>query len=69
MRRTEPVTERQEYALGTVCAAIPITVGATAATMAVSLPPHQADRLLSAAQRLQGELGQLLGSLAISISI
>ena len=27
MRRMGPVTERQEYALGTVCAAIPITVG------------------------------------------
>ncbi|WP_217207673.1 IclR family transcriptional regulator [Streptomyces sp. AC550_RSS872] len=68
-RRMEPVTERQEYALGTVCAAIPITVGTTAATMAISLPAHQADRLLSAAQQLQDEIGRLLGSLAISISI
>lgn len=69
MRRMEPVTERQEYALGTVCAAIPITVGTTAATMAISLPAHQADRLPSAAQQLQDEIGRLLGSLAISISI
>ncbi|MCF1595412.1 IclR family transcriptional regulator [Streptomyces muensis] len=68
-RRMEPVTERQEYALGTVCAAIPITVGTTAATMAISLPAHQADRLLSAARQLQEEIGRLLGSLAISISI
>jgi len=68
-RRMTPVTERQEYALGTVCAAIPITVGTTAATMALSLPAHQADRLLPAAQRLQNEMGRLLGSLAISISI
>ncbi|WP_369170614.1 IclR family transcriptional regulator [Streptomyces sp. R28] len=68
-RRMEPVTERQEYALGTVCAAIPITVGTTAATMAISLPAHQADRLLSAARQLQDEVGRLLGSLAISISI
>lgn len=68
-RRMEPVTERQEYALGTVCAAIPITVGTTAATMAISLPVHQADRLLSAAQQLQDQVGRLLGSLAISISI
>ncbi|MFE7273282.1 IclR family transcriptional regulator [Streptomyces sp. NPDC057623] len=68
-RRMEPVTERQEYALGTVCAAIPITVGTTAATMAISLPVHQADRLLSAARQLQDEIGRLLGSLAISISI
>nr|WP_238697352.1 IclR family transcriptional regulator C-terminal domain-containing protein [Streptomyces sp. E2N166] len=69
MRRMTPVTERQEYALGTVCAAIPITVGTTAATMAISLPLHQADRLLPAAERLQVEVGRLLGSLAISISI
>jgi DNA-binding IclR family transcriptional regulator len=68
-RRMKPVTERQEYALGTVCAAIPITIGTTAATMALSLPAHQADRLLPAAQRLQDEMGRLLGSLAISISI
>lgn len=69
MRRMVPVIERQEYALGTVCAAIPITVGTTAATMALSLPVHQADRLLPAAQRLQDEVGRLLGSLALSISI
>ncbi|WDO07375.1 helix-turn-helix domain-containing protein [Streptomyces murinus] len=69
VRRMEPVTERQEYALGTVCAAVPITVGTTAATMAISLPAHQADRLLPAAQRLQTEIGRHLGSLTLSISI
>ncbi|MGW1779641.1 IclR family transcriptional regulator [Streptomyces sp. NPDC002143] len=69
MRRMEPVVERQEYALGTVCAAIPITVGTTAATMAISLPSHHADRLLPAARQLQNEVGRLLGALAISISI
>lgn len=68
-RRMAPVVERQEYALGTVCAAIPITVGSTAATMAFSLPAHQADRLLPAARRLQDEVGRHLGSLALSISI
>jgi DNA-binding IclR family transcriptional regulator len=69
MRRIEPVTERQEYALGTVCAAIPITMGTTAATMAISLPAHQAAQLLPAAQQLQREIGRFLGSLAVSISI
>ncbi|WP_408647479.1 IclR family transcriptional regulator [Streptomyces geranii] len=69
MRRMELVVERQEYALGTVCAAVPITIGATAATLAISLPSNQADRLLIAAQQLQAEVGRLLGSLAISISI
>jgi hypothetical protein len=47
----EPVTKRQEYGLGTVCTAIPITVGATAGTMAMSLPAEQADRLPSAARQ------------------
>ncbi|MGY1499243.1 IclR family transcriptional regulator [Streptomyces sp. QTS52] len=69
MRRMELVVERQEYALGTVCAAVPITIGSTAGTLAISLPSHQADRLLDAAQQLQAEVGRLLGSLAISISI
>ncbi|WP_394298450.1 IclR family transcriptional regulator [Streptomyces achromogenes] len=68
-RRMEPTVERQEYAVGTVCAAIPLTVGATAATMAISLPAHQADRLLPAARRLQTEIGRHLGSLTLSISI
>lgn len=68
-RRMEPVVERQEYALGTVCAAVPITLGTTAATVAISLPSHQADRLLPVVHRLQDEMGQLLGSLALSISI
>ncbi|GGW52764.1 transcriptional regulator [Streptomyces lucensis JCM 4490] len=69
MRRMEAVVERQEYAPGTVCAAVPITVGATAATMAISLPARQADRLLPAAHRLQREIGRHLGSLTLSISI
>ncbi|MFR9794496.1 helix-turn-helix domain-containing protein [Streptomyces sp. MS06] len=67
--RMEPVLERQEYALGTVCAAIPVTAGASAATFALSLPVQRADRLLPAARRLHDEVGRLLGTLAISISI
>ncbi|MDO0926895.1 IclR family transcriptional regulator C-terminal domain-containing protein [Streptomyces sp. TG1A-8] len=69
MPRMEPVVERQEYALGTVCAAVPITVGTTAATMALSLPAHHADRLLPAARRLQAGIGRQLGALTLSISI
>lgn len=69
VRRMEPVTERQEYALGAVCAAIPLTLGNTAATMAISLPAHQEDRLLPAARQLQSEIGRRLGSLALSISM
>ncbi len=69
LRRMEPVIERQEYVLGAVCAAIPVTIGTTAATVAVSLPAHQADRLLPAARRLQAEMSRLVGSLTLSISI
>ncbi|MEU2267309.1 helix-turn-helix domain-containing protein [Streptomyces olindensis] len=69
VRRMEPVTERQEYALGAVCAAIPLTLGTTAATMAISLPAHQEDRLLPAARQLQSEIGRRLGTLALSISM
>ncbi|GGT38071.1 transcriptional regulator [Streptomyces kurssanovii] len=65
----EPVVERQEYALGTVCAAIPITLGCHAATMAISLPLDQEARLLPAVEQLRSGIGGLLGSLAFSISI
>ncbi|MER7486664.1 IclR family transcriptional regulator C-terminal domain-containing protein [Streptomyces sp. NPDC126497] len=68
-RRMDPVLERQEYVLGTVCAAVPVTVGSTAASVALSLPAHRADRLVPAARRLQAEVGRLVGSLTLSISI
>ncbi|MER8232169.1 IclR family transcriptional regulator [Streptomyces sp. NPDC101490] len=67
--RMEPLVERQEYALGTVCAAIPITAGSTAAAVAISLPLHQEERLLPAIERLRAEIGKLFNSLAFSISI
>ncbi|MFE5729354.1 MULTISPECIES: IclR family transcriptional regulator [unclassified Streptomyces] len=67
--RMEPLVERQEYALGTVCAAIPITAGSTAAAMAISLPLHQQERLLPAVVQLRTEIDRLFGALAFSISI
>lgn len=67
--RMQPVVERQEYALGTVCAAIPVTVGSGAATMAISVPLDQEERLLPAIERLRGEVGSLLRSGVFSISI
>ncbi|MFE9553736.1 IclR family transcriptional regulator [Streptomyces sp. NPDC006703] len=67
--RMRPLVERQEYALGTVCAAIPVTVGSSAAAMAISVPLHQEERLLPAVERLRGEVESLLRSLAFSISI
>ncbi|MGW3323401.1 IclR family transcriptional regulator [Streptomyces virginiae] len=67
--RMQPVVERQEYALGTICAAIPITAGDTVATMAISLPLHQEERLLYVVNRLRSEVGALLSTLSFSISI
>jgi DNA-binding IclR family transcriptional regulator len=67
--RMQPVVERQEYALGTVCAAIPITAGSSAAAMAISLPLHQEERLLPAVEQLRRGIGGLLDSLTFSISI
>ncbi|MFI1014504.1 IclR family transcriptional regulator [Streptomyces sp. NPDC020965] len=67
--RMQPVVERQEYALGTVCAAIPITAGSTAAAMAISLPLHQEERLLPAVEQLRLGVGGLLSALSFSISI
>jgi DNA-binding IclR family transcriptional regulator len=65
MRRMQPVIERQEYALGTVCAAIPLTFGTTAAAIAVSLPAHQEERLLPVSRRLQSEIGGLSVTLGL----
>lgn len=67
--RMQSVTERQEYSLGTVCAAIPITAGDIAATLAISLPLHLEGRLPYALARLRSEVGALLSSLSFSISI
>ncbi|MGW0789949.1 IclR family transcriptional regulator [Streptomyces sp. NPDC002911] len=69
MKRTEPVIERQEYAIGTVCGAIPITVGSAVAAMAISLPLHQEERLLAAVEQLRCEVTTLLRSFVFSISI
>uniref|UniRef100_A0AAU2V7L3 Glycerol operon regulatory protein n=1 Tax=Streptomyces sp. NBC_00003 TaxID=2903608 RepID=A0AAU2V7L3_9ACTN len=67
--RMQPVVERQEYALGSVCAAIPVAAGSSAAAVAISVPLDQEERLLPAIERLRGEVGTLLSSLAFSISI
>jgi len=47
-----PVLDLQEYAVGTVCAAIPITIGNTVGCLALSLPITQAHRLRPAADAL-----------------
>ncbi|MFD5026205.1 IclR family transcriptional regulator [Streptomyces sp. NPDC058373] len=67
--RMQPVVEYQQYALGVACAAVPITVGSTAAVMAVSLPAAQTDRLRVTTQLLHRDVGSILRRLRFSISI
>ncbi|MBL1091345.1 MULTISPECIES: IclR family transcriptional regulator [Streptomyces] len=69
VRRGQAAYERHEYALGTVCAAIPIQVGAAAAALAVSLPAEELHRLRSVTDRLRKMAEATLTTLAFSISI
>ncbi|MBC2905000.1 IclR family transcriptional regulator domain-containing protein [Streptomyces cupreus] len=62
---TVPVLDLQEYAVGTVCAAVPITAGASVGCLAVSLPVEQAHRLRQAADALNRNATPVLLSLAI----
>ncbi|MFD4370629.1 IclR family transcriptional regulator [Streptomyces sp. NPDC058486] len=62
-----PVLEQQEYALGTVCAAVPITVGSSVAALALSLPSARAQELKPLAERLQTRAENVLLGLHFSI--
>ncbi|MFF8031100.1 MULTISPECIES: IclR family transcriptional regulator [unclassified Streptomyces] len=62
---TVPVLDLQEYAIGTVCAAVPITVGASVGCLALSLPVAHAHRLRRAADTLNRNAAPVLLSLAI----
>ncbi|WP_371480326.1 IclR family transcriptional regulator [Kitasatospora sp. NBC_00315] len=65
VRPAVPVLECQQYALGTVCAAVPITVGSVVATMALSLPLEQAGRLRATAEQLRQKVGAMSPSFAL----
>ncbi|MFE9449168.1 IclR family transcriptional regulator [Streptomyces sp. NPDC006739] len=62
---TVPVLDLQEYAIGTVCAAVPITAGSSVGCLALSLPVEHAHRLRQAADRLNRGAAPVLLSLAI----
>ncbi len=62
---TVPVLDLQEYAVGTVCAAVPLTAGSTAGCLALSLPLEHAHRLRRAADTLNRNAAPVLLSLAI----
>ncbi|GGX05917.1 transcriptional regulator [Streptomyces noursei] len=69
VRRGQVAYDHQEYALGTVCSAIPIRVGSAAATLAVSLPAKEVHRLQPVTDRLRKMAEGVLTTLAFSISI
>ncbi|MEU6536594.1 IclR family transcriptional regulator C-terminal domain-containing protein [Streptomyces sp. NPDC047000] len=62
---TAPVLDLQEYAVGTVCAAVPITAGSSVGCLALSLPVAHVHRLRRAAETLNRGAAPLLLSLAI----
>ncbi|MET9732981.1 IclR family transcriptional regulator C-terminal domain-containing protein [Streptomyces sp. NPDC006458] len=62
---TVPVLDLQEYAVGTVCAAVPITAGSSVGCLALSLPVEHAHRLRQAADTLNRNAAPVLLSLAI----
>ncbi|MDC0769312.1 IclR family transcriptional regulator [Streptomyces sp. HD] len=62
---TVPHLDLQEYAVGTVCAAVPITAGSSVGCLALSLPVEHAHRLKQAAATLNRNAAPVLLSLAI----
>ncbi|GAA4684172.1 IclR family transcriptional regulator [Streptomyces buecherae] len=62
---TVPVLDLQEYAVGTVCAAVPITAGRAVGCLALSLPVEHAHRLRQAAYALNREAAPVLLSLTL----
>lgn len=62
---TVPMLDIQEYAVGTVCAAVPITAGASVGCLALSLPVEHAHRLHDAADTLNRGAAPILLSLAL----
>ncbi|MFJ1746075.1 IclR family transcriptional regulator C-terminal domain-containing protein [Streptomyces sp. NPDC088116] len=62
---TVPVLDLQEYAVGTVCAAVPLTAGSSVGCLALSLPVEHAHRLRSAAETLNRRAAPMAISLTI----
>ncbi|MER7463122.1 IclR family transcriptional regulator C-terminal domain-containing protein [Streptomyces sp. NPDC097981] len=61
-----PLLDLQEYALGTVCAALPITSGPDAECLALSIPAPDPHRLGQAARMLQSEAAAVLLALIVA---
>ncbi|MFE0579869.1 IclR family transcriptional regulator C-terminal domain-containing protein [Streptomyces sp. NPDC058874] len=61
-----PLLDLQEYAVGTVCAAVPITAGPTPECVALSLPVPDPGRLKQSARILQSEAAAVLLALIVA---
>lgn len=62
---TVPTLDLQEYAVGTVCAAVPVTAGSAVSCLGLSLPVDQAHRLRRAAETLSKKAAPVMLSLAL----
>ncbi|GAA2090317.1 IclR family transcriptional regulator C-terminal domain-containing protein [Streptomyces albiaxialis] len=62
---TVPTLDLQEYAVGTVCAAVPVTAGSSVSCLALSLPVEQAHRLRRAAEELSRKAAPVMLSLTL----
>lgn len=60
-----PVLDIQEYALGTVCAAVPVTAGSTVGCLATSMPLDNVHRLKAAAELLAARAAPLMLAMAV----
>lgn len=60
-----PTLDLQEYAVGTVCAAIPVTIGKSVACLALSMPLAEAHRLKPAVDTLNERAAPVLLSMSI----
>ncbi|WP_051813678.1 IclR family transcriptional regulator [Kitasatospora sp. MBT63] len=62
---TVPVLDIQEYALGTVCAAVPVTAGSTVGCLATSMPVARIHQLKHAAEVLAAQAAPLMLAMAV----
>lgn len=60
-----PVLDIQEYAVGTVCAAVPVSAGSSVGCLGLSLPVESAHRLRGAAEALSRKAGSVMLSLTL----
>ncbi|MER7684580.1 IclR family transcriptional regulator [Streptomyces sp. NPDC097610] len=61
------VTDLEEYALGTVCVAVPVYSGETLGSLGVSLPVNRLSRLEEALERLTPTANRVTRSLSLTI--